>query len=476
MSNSFRRRFAVACVTALAMAPMSISQPAGATQPQRSVAAHMAEDTGRGRWVSAWTASMQGPSTLGLSGLETLSGTLQQSVLQLLVPPPQQFSDQTLRQVLYLHRGGDSVRVRLSNRFGTATTNFPRVTLGIRQGTDGATLRPGTLRTLKFGGVQAVSIPKGETLLSDPVAVPVRAFDHLVLSINVPKGTGAATAHGNAVQTFFTASGDQTLATSDAKFTEHGLPDGGGTDLATHMLSTLSTAVYFVDQVRVRSSPDARTLVTFGDSITDGFLSSVNTNRRYPDYLARRLAVSPSTDCLSVTAQAISGGRVTGSGIGPSALARFRSEALNQPNVAGVIFLQGINDLGTAILQGPPKTAGDLIKAYKKLAAMARDAGVPMWIGTLTPSGNLLRPAPYGLYSLPTTNVQRSKVNSWMRGPGARLFAGVIDFDKVIRDPMIPDWINTFAYDSGDNLHPNDAGYAAMAKSIPLAPLAALCH
>jgi len=475
MSTLSRRRLGVACITGLTMALAGLSAPTSAVQPPESVPQRVTQAASEGRWVSAWTASMQGPNTLGLSGLETLSGTLQQRLLQLVVPPPEQFSNQTLRQVLYLHRGGDSVRIRLSNKFGSAATRFPRVTLGIRRGGDGAAIKAGTMRTLTFGGVRSVTIAKGKNRLSDPVALPVRAFDHLVLSINVPQGSGAATAHGNSAQTFFTASGDHTRTTSDDGFVEQGLPDGGGTDLATHMAGTLSTAVYFVDQVRVRSSRDARTLVTFGDSITDGFLSSVNADSRYPDYLARRLAASPSTDCLSVTAEAISGGRVTGPGIGPSALTRFPAEALRQPNVAGVIFLQGINDLGTAILQDTPKTAEDLITAYTKLAAMAREAGVPLWIGTLTPSGNLARPAPYGFYSSPIANADRTAVNNWLRGPGGRLFAGVIDFDKTIRDPLMADWISTFAYDAGDNLHPNDAGYAAMAKSIPLAPLAALC-
>lgn len=469
------RRVGVACIAGLALSLAGLSAPTNAVEPSASDSAQVGPAASRGSWVSAWSASMQGPSTLGMSGLESLSGTMQQRLLQQVVPPPSQFSNQTLRQVLYLHSGGDSVRIRLSNAHGSEPTRFPRVTLGVRRGDDGAAIKPGTMRTVTFGGARSVSIAKGKSRLSDPIALPVRQFDHVVLSIDVPAGAGTATAHGNAMQTFFTADGDQTRSHSDAEFVEHGLPDGGGTNLVTHLASTFSTAVYYVDQVRVRSSRNARTLVTFGDSITDGFLSSVNTDSRYPDYLARRLAAAPSTDCLSVTAQAISGGRVTGPGIGPSAMTRFSAEALKQPNVAGVIFLQGINDLGTAILQDQPKTAADLIRAYKKLAAMAREAGVPMWIGTLTPSGNLARPAPYGYYSTPIANADRAAVNAWLRGPGARLFAGVIDFDKAIRDPLVGDWINTLQYDSGDNLHPNDAGYAAMAKSVPLAPLAALC-
>lgn len=432
---------------------------------------------GAGRaWVSAWTASMQGPSTLGLDGLGTISGTLQQRLLQVAVPPPRSFADETLRQVMYLHGGGDRVRIRLSNRFGTRRMTFPEVTLGIRQGRNGADVRPGSSRPLTFGGERSVSIARGAAVLSDPVRLHVDRFDHVVVDVVVPAGSGAATAHGNSMQTFFTAPGDHAGENSDEAFAERGLVLGGGRDLVTHLASTLTTASYFVEQIQVRSAPGSKTLVAFGDSITDGFLSTVGTDRRYPDALARRLAATAGTRCLSVVNQAVSGGRLTGPGIGPSGLSRFRREVLRQPNVAGVIVLQGINDLGTAILQDVPRTAADLIAAYRKLARIARAAGVPMWIGTLTPAGNLLRPSPYGLYSSPAAVADRHTVNAWLRGPGRRLFAGVIDFDRVVKDPLMPDWLSTLRYDAGDNLHPNDAGYAAMARSVPVRPLARLCR
>lgn len=479
-------RLSLAVGVATALATTTVGASATTTAAATTGAAGPAPRTGvvqgapapdRDRsWVSAYTAAMQGPSTLGLSGLETISGTLQQSLLQQVVPPPETFSSETLRQVLYLHRGGDSVRIRLSNRFGTKAVTFPSVTVGLRRGDDGAAIRRGTLRDVTFGGSEQVRVPRGRTLLSDPVDLTVTAFDHLVVSTDVPGRTGAASAHGSSMETFYVAGEGRADDLGDGAYTERGVPvDGGGTNLVTHLASTLSTASYFVNQVQVRSGPDARTLVAFGDSITDGFLSSVNTDRRYPDVLARRLARNPGTSCLSVANQAISGGRVTGDGIGPSALKRFQTQALDQPNVAGVIFLQGINDLGTAILQDRPRTADEIIAAYRTLAAKARRADVPLWIGTLTPAGNLARPAPYGLYSTPTAVAARAEVNAWLRGEGARLFAGVIDFDSVIKDPLVPDWISTTAFDSGDNLHPNDAGYRAMANSVPVDELAELC-
>jgi lysophospholipase L1-like esterase len=131
-----------------------------------------------------------------------------------------------------------------------------------------------------------------------------------------------------------------------------------------------------------------------------------------------------------------------------------------------VIFLQGINDFGTAIAQGPSVSAEELIEAWKDIAEQVRAAGVPIYIGTLTPAGNLLRPAPYGFYSTPDNVAKRNQVNEWLRTEGDRYFDGVIDFDASIKDPIIPDWI-ALQYDALDNLHPNQAGYAEMAADIP---------
>ncbi|MDN5747168.1 MAG: GDSL-type esterase/lipase family protein [Pseudonocardia sp.] len=308
------------------------------------------------------------------------------------MPPPTTFSDETIRQVMYLHHGGSAVRVRLSNEFGDGATRLPSVTVGIREGDSGAAVEAGTQRTVTFGGAPGVTIPAGEAALSDPVDLDTEAFDHLVLSIFVPAGNGAATVHGNAMQAYFTAPGDQTTAAGDEPFAERGV-------VVNRFTSTFTTAVYYATGIHVEGEEGDGTLVTFGDSITDGFLSEGNTDTRYPDVLARRLKADPDTAHLSVTNQGISGGRVTGPGIGPSALDRLEQEVLAQPNLAGVIFLQGINDLGTAIAQGLPATADDLKTAYRDIADRVHARGVPIYIGTLTPAGNLLRPTPYGVYS-----------------------------------------------------------------------------
>jgi lysophospholipase L1-like esterase len=449
LTRTARTGVVVAGAVAVAVAALAVPQAASAAP----------EGGDDGNWVAAWSAAPQGPSTLGDFGIETFSGTNQLTAVQDVVPPPTAFSDETIRQVMYLHHGGSAVRIRLSNEFGGSATTLPSVTVGIREGGAGAAAADGTQRTVTFDGEPGVTIPAGESVLSDAVDLTTEAFDHLVLSIFVPAGNGAATVHGNAMQTFFTAAGDETGAADDAAFAERGV-------VVDRYTSTFTTASYYATGIEVEGEDGDRTLVAFGDSITDGFLSDGNTDTRYPDVLARRLKDDPDTAHLSVIGQAISGGRVTGPGIGPSALDRLEEQALDQPNLAGVIFLQGINDLGTAVLQDLPATADDLKAAYREIADRVHARGVPIYIGTLTPAGNLLRPAPYGVYSSPQAVAARNEVNAWLRGEGARYFDGVIDFDAAIRDRLVPDWID-LRYDALDNLHPNSAGYELMARSIP---------
>ncbi|GAA3247599.1 SGNH/GDSL hydrolase family protein [Pseudonocardia petroleophila] len=443
--------------TALAASVVAFPPAAMATGPAGGDADTSAPGGDDGTWVTAWSASPQGPSTLGQFGAETLSGTNQLGAVQDLVPPPTTFSDETIRQVMYLHHGGSAVRVQLANDFGQGDTTFPSVTVGRRAGDSGADVE-GDALPVTFGGQRSVTIPQGERVLSDPVPLTTEALDHLVVSMYVPAGQGAATVHGNAMQTFFVAAGDRTDDVDDSGYAERGI-------VLDRFTSTLTTAVYYATGIQVEGDEGDRTIVALGDSITDGFLSDGNTDGRYPDVLARRLHADPDTANLSVTSQAISGGRVTGDGIGPSTLDRLDVD-LDQPNLGGVILLQGINDIGTAILQGPSVSAGELIAAYREIADRVHARGVPIYIGTLTPAGNLARPAPYGVYSTPENVAKRNQVTEWIRTEGAQVFDGVIDFDRVIRDPLIPDWI-ALQYDALDNLHPNQAGYREMADSIP---------
>jgi lysophospholipase L1-like esterase len=423
--------------------------------------------TSSGRhWVTSWSAAAQGPSTVSGSGIETFSGysylraAQHLQAAQGLVPPPTTFADQTIRQVMFLHHGGRSVRIQLSNEYGAGPVHFAAVSIGARRGETGASIAPGTVRTLTFQGRRGVTIAPGRRILSDPVDLAVSRLRSVVVSLYARGATGPATVHGNAQRTFYTARGNHVRELDDASYRARGLT-------LTPYTSTLTTAYYWVTAIHVETGRAGRTLVTLGDSITDGFFSSGDANRRYPDALARRLLANPATAHLSVANEAISGSRVLRDGIGPKIMDRLESQVFSHPNLAGVIYLQGINDFGTAVWQLPSASADELIAGYRKLAAAIHARGVPIYIGTLTPSGDLLRPALYGTYSTPDTNRKRQRVNAWIRTEGREVFDGVIDFDKAVRNGSFPNQM-ALRYDSLDGLHPNDAGYARMANSIPM--------
>jgi lysophospholipase L1-like esterase len=417
--------------------------------------------TASGRhWVTAWSAAAQGPSTVSGSGPETFSGYSYLQAAQGLAPPPTAFADQTIRQVMFLHHGGRSLRIQLSNEYGARPVHFAAVSIGARRGETGAAIAPGTVRTVTFQGRRGVTIAPGRRTLSDPVHLAVRGLRSVVVSLYARGATGPATVHGNAQQTFYSARGNHVRALDDASYRARGVT-------LTPYTSTLTTAYYWVTAIHVETGRAGRTLVTLGDSITDGFFSSGNANRRYPDVLARRLLANPATANLSVANEAISGSRVLRDGIGPRIMDRLASQVFSHPNLAGVIYLQGINDFGTAVWQLPSASADEVIEGYKRLAAAMHARGVPIYIGTLTPSGDLLRPAAYGAYSTPDTNRKRQLVNAWIRTEGRAVFDGVIDFDRAVRNASFPNQM-ALRYDSLDSLHPNDAGYARMANSIPM--------
>ncbi|MGH3795912.1 MAG: SGNH/GDSL hydrolase family protein [Pseudonocardiaceae bacterium] len=412
-------------------------------------------------WVTAWSVAPQGPSTLSQVGAETFSGYEYARAVQHVMPPPTAFVDQTVRQVMYLHYGGRALRVQLSNEFGTRPVHFDEVSVGLRAGERGADVVADTLLPVTFGGARSLTIPPGRRVLSDPVDLAVAPLRSVVLSVYSPGFSGPATVHGNAQQSFYTSVGNDVDNPSGAGFLPHG-------DVSTPYTATATTAYYWATGIQVAASdPAARTLVTLGDSITDGVFSSGDVNRRYPDDLARRVLADPRTSNLAVANEGISDSRVVRDGTGPKILDRLDHEVFTQPNVAGVIYLQGINDFGTAFFQLPAATVDEVIQGYRQLAAAVHAHGLPIFIGTLTPAGDLLKPAPYGTYSTPDSNAKRNAVNQWIRTQGPSVFDGVIDFDQALKDPLFPEHL-ALKYDSLDSLHPNDAGYQAMADTIPL--------
>ncbi len=352
------------------------------------------------------------------------------------------FDNQTLREIIHISLGGEEVRVRLTNAFGTNGVVIDDVTVGVRDA--GAALVQGTERPVTFGGAQQVTLPAGAEVLSDPVPLAVTAQQDLAVSLHVPAPTGAATRHAGAYTTSYAASGDHAAEPSAGAFT-----------------STLSSW-YLLDGVDVLTAPETGAVVALGDSITDGTNSTVDANRRYPDDLARRLLAGPPGQLLGVLNEGASGNRLLtdGGSSGVSAQQRFDRDALAQTGVRAVILLEGINDIGHNLgpVSANPVTAQDLIDAMSNLIRAAHEHGLRIIGATMTPIGG-------SKYDTPDAEAKRQAVNEWIRTGGA--FDGVVDFDRTVRDPADPSRFLP-AYDSGDHLHPNDIGYQAMADAVDL--------
>ena len=382
------------------------------------VPAHAATDS---QWIDAWAAA---PDSAG---------------------PP--LKAQSVRQVIRVSIGGSMVRIRLSNLFGNTPVVIGPIHIAAHAG--GSAIKPETDHAVTFGGKAAVTIAKGADVVSDPVAFPVAALQELAVSFYVPRLTGPSTIHGDANQTtFITSSGNSTAATQ--------FPS-----------SRTASSRFFLTDVQVIARPTARALVTFGDSITDGAGSTPDRNARWPDKLAARLQTDPKLASIAVINSGISGNRILNDAadpfVGPSGLSRFDRDALSKPGVRWILFMEGINDISATDALATSRdhvTAGQIIDGMKTLIARAHAKGIKIWGATLTPFAGVEPP-----FYTAAGETKRQAVNAWIRTAGA--FDAVIDFDKVVRDPAQEDRILP-AYDSGDHLHPNDAGYQAMAASIDL--------
>jgi lysophospholipase L1-like esterase len=378
-------------------------------------------------WVTSWSASPQlaAPRTLAARG----------------------FADRTIRNVIFTSVGGDPIRLELTNLFGAWPLLISDVTVGVAG--PGAAVVPGSIHQVTFGGSTSFQIPAGGQVLSDPVAMRVRPLQRLAVSVYLPGLTGPATFHSDAQQvSWVSVHGD------------HAADQGGGAFTAR------TWSWYYLSDLITRSPGTEGTVVAFGDSITDGVASTVDANDRWPNDLARRLdALDGPT--LSVADEGIGGNRVLNDSLccGASAEARFRRDVLDQPGVRDVIVLEGINDFGFSQMRPHPVvnpvtdvSAAQIIAGYRQLIEQAHARGVKIFGATLLPFAGA------GYYT-EAAEAKREAVNRWIRTGG--VFDGVIDFDAVMRDPADPLLLNPL-YDSGDHLHPNDAGYQAMADAVDL--------
>lgn len=357
--------------------------------------------------------------------------------------PRDVFRNQTLRMIVHTSLGGKQVRVEFSNAFGVRPLVIGAAHVALRA--RGAAIVSGSDRTLLFDGSPSVTIPPGALELSDPVNLEVPAAADLAVSLYVPGATGPATVHPLALQTgYISGAGDFTAAeTLPYKWT--------------------TSAWYWLSAVDVEAPGDAHAIVAFGDSITDGYASTPNANRRWPNLLAARFETgSDGGPNLAILDAGISGNRVLHDVAGPSALERFDRDVLGRDGVKYLLVLEGINDLGAPYEPGghgqQEVTARELIAGLRQLIDRAHAHGIEVFGCTLTPYEG----APY--YSA-VGEARREAVNRWIRSGGA--FDGVIDFDAAVRDPAHPRRFLP-AYDSGDHLHPSDAGYQAMADAVNL--------
>jgi lysophospholipase L1-like esterase len=351
------------------------------------------------------------------------------------------YFDQTLRQIVHITLGGAKIRIRISNEYGERPLVIGAAHVAIRD--SAAAIRMPTDRAVTFGGSGAVTLRPGAVVTSDAISLSVASEIDLSISLWVRDSIRGTTRHPGAHQTsYLSGSGDQT---------------GAGTFAPAKTF----TQWYWLAGVDVLNSAATGVIVAFGNSITDGNGSTLDANARWPDQLARRL-LSRRVPPKAVVNAGISGNRVLSPTSGPSALARFDRDVLLEPGVTHIVLLEGINDLLHS--NAPPETrdsvtAADIIFGYKQLISRAHDHGLIIYGATLTPIGGLNRATALA------ADAKRRVINEWIRTSGA--FDGVIDFDLVTRDPTNPDRFLP-AYDSGDHLHPNDAGYKAMGESIKL--------
>jgi lysophospholipase L1-like esterase len=350
----------------------------------------------------------------------------------------------TIRDVVHSTISGQPVRIRLSNVFGTAPLVVAHTTVALPVAAGSGSVRPGTLRDVTFGRSRSVTIPAGQSALSDPVPLRLPADSDLLVSTFTPGQPTLLTWHPDAQQTSYVATGaDQAGATDQASF-----PQTTG-------------AWYLVTDVEVTGTAARGDVVTFGDSITDGWQSTPNADHRWPDVLADRLRALPPGHQLGVENEGISGNRVLldgGNGFGPSALSRYDRDVLTQPGARSVIILLGINDIQQTPHQLDPNA---IIAGLRQLVDRAHARGIRVIGGTVLPFEGWLT---YDAQE----EAARQGVNDWIRGSHA--FDAVVDFDAVTRDPADPHRMLP-AYDSGDHLHPNDTGYAAMGNAVRLSTL-----
>lgn len=362
------------------------------------------------------------------------------------IPPiPDAFADQTVRMIVRTSVGGRALRVRLSNATGRPSVRIGAVHVALHA--QDSRIAPGTDRAVSFGGRDTVEIPPGALVVSDPIDLQVPALAELAVSLYLPDETGTGTTHALALNTTYFAAGNVVA------------------ESALERPSTNRT-YFWLSGVDVLAAADAGAILAFGDSITDGYAVTPDAHRAWPALLAARLQASAATANRAVVNMGISGNRIRRDRVGTSGLARFDRDVLSRTGAEWILLLEGINDITFSALPGAPEderaSAAGIIEALSLFVDRAHAHGLRVMGATLTPMGGLW------LFN-PRTEAMRQNVNAWIRTGGK--FDAFVDFDAATRDPEEPARLRP-DFDSGDHIHPNDAGNAAMADVIDVSAFA----
>ena len=377
-----------------------------------------------GHWVGTWGCGIQ------LTERQNL-------------PPAPGLTSNTLRQVVRSTIGGKQLRVHFANTFGTSDVvmNAVHIALNPSAVTSGV-IDPDTDKPLKFGGAESATIPAGGDIWSDPIAFDLPAMTNLAITIYFGETSRDVTGHPGSRTASYILPGNAVTST-----------DMAGAVKAEHW--------YDIEEVDVMADDSSGTVVTFGDSITDGRGSTTGGNNRWPDDLAARLLNNAATAHVGVINTGIGGNAIFG-GLGPAGVRRFDRDALEPSGVRWVIVFEGVNDIGGA--RGPRAStlATNLIAAFTEFAAKAHAKNIRIYGATITPFGG-------NGYDSPEHEAIRQDVNAWIRTNS--VFDGVIDFDAAVRDPANPARFKAEFHpglNANDWLHLNPAGYHAMADAIDL--------
>lgn len=386
-----------------------------------------------GHWVATW-----GTAQLLVRPLPPATPPATPPAKQ--APAAQGFTNQTVRMIVRTSIGGQRLRIKVENAFNSAPVTIGAAHIALRA--KDSEIVAASDRALTFNGKPGCILSPGVVRLSDPVDLKVAPLTDLAVSLYFPGETGPPTSHGTGLHT--------TYISREGDFT--------GQPAIADAATTLS--YYYLAAVDVEAPAGAAALVTFGDSITDGTASTPNSDHNWPSLLAARLAKNKKTASVGVANMGIGGNRVLYDGSGASALARLDRDVLSQSGVKWVMLLEGINDIGRVGTNTPEApTADGLIAAYKQLIEIAHTHGIAVIGCTLTPYEG-------AGYSREPGEAVRQAVNTFIRTGGA--FDAVVDFEAATRDSGNPKRFRA-AFDPGDHLHPNDAGYQAMADAVDLA-------